>query len=54
MMALGFVLSICSSVDALVIAGLGGGLGTGPLLAFLVMGPVLNLKSLPLYGRLFS
>ncbi len=54
MMALGFVLSICSSVDALVIAGLGSGLGTGPLLAFLVMGPVLNLKSLPLYGRLFS
>jgi hypothetical protein len=54
MMALGFVLSICSSVDALVIAGIGSGLGTGPLLGFLVVGPVLNLKSMPLYGRLFS
>jgi uncharacterized membrane protein YraQ (UPF0718 family) len=54
MMALGFVLSICSSVDALVIAGLGSGLGTGPLLGFLVVGPILNLKSMPLYGRLFS
>jgi uncharacterized membrane protein YraQ (UPF0718 family) len=54
MMALGFVLSICSSVDALVIAGLGGSLGTGPLLAFLTFGPIVNLKSMPLYGRLFS
>ena len=54
MMALGFVLSICSSVDALVIAGLAGSLGTGPLLGFLVFGPIMNLKSMPLYGRLFS
>lgn len=54
MMALGFVLSICSSVDALVIAGIGGSMGTGPLLGFLVFGPIVNLKSMPLYGRLFS
>jgi uncharacterized protein len=54
LMALAFLLSICSSVDAFVIAGLGGALGTGPLLAFLVFGPVVNLKSLPLYLRLFT
>jgi uncharacterized membrane protein YraQ (UPF0718 family) len=54
MMALGFVLSICSSVDALVVAGFAGSLGTGPLLGFLVFGPIVNLKSMPLYGRLFS
>jgi uncharacterized protein len=54
LMALGFLLSICSSVDAFVIAGLGSALGTGPLLAFLVFGPVVNLKSLPLYLRLFT
>lgn len=54
LMALGFLLSICSSVDAFVIAGLGSALGTGPLLAFLVFGPIVNLKSIPLYLRLFT
>lgn len=54
MMALGFLLSICSSVDAFVVAGLGAGLGMGPTLAFLTFGPLVNLKSLPLYLRLFS
>jgi uncharacterized protein len=54
MMLLAFMLSICSSVDAFVVSGLGGTLGTGPILAFLVFGPVVNLKSMPLYLRLFS
>jgi uncharacterized membrane protein YraQ (UPF0718 family) len=54
MMALAFLLSICSSVDAFVVAGLGGGLGTGPILAFLVFGPLINLKNMPLYLRLFT
>ena len=54
MMLLAFLLSICSSVDAFVVAGLGAGLGMGPILAFLVFGPVVNLKSAPLYFRLFS
>ncbi len=54
MMLLAFLLSICSSVDAFVVAGLGAGLGMGPMLAFLVFGPVVNLKSAPLYFRLFS
>lgn len=53
LMALAFLLSICSSVDAFVVAGLGGALGTGPILAFLVFGPIANLKSMPLYFRLF-
>ena len=54
MMALAFLLSLCSSVDAFVAASLGAGLGTGPLLAFLTLGPILNLKSVPLYGKLFT
>lgn len=54
MMLLAFLLSICSSVDAFVVAGLGGGLGLGPILAFLTLGPLVNLKSVPMYLRLFS
>jgi len=53
-MFLAFLLSICSSVDAFVVAGLGGALGMGPTLAFLTFGPVVNLKSIPMYLRLFS
>ena len=54
MMFLAFLLSICSSVDAFVVAGLGGALGMGPTLAFLTLGPGVNLKSSPMYLRLFS
>ena len=53
MMGLAFLLSICSSVDAFVAASLGSALGLGPLVAFLAFGPVVNLKSMPLYARLF-
>lgn len=53
MMFLAFLLSICSSVDAFVVAGFGG-LGLGPTLAFLTFGPIVNLKSVPMYLRLFS
>lgn len=53
MMFLAFLLSICSSVDAFVVAGFGG-LGLGPILAFLTLGPIVNLKSVPMYLRLFS
>jgi len=54
MMFLAFLLSICSSVDAFVVAGLGGAVGLGPALGFLVFGPLVNLKSVPMYLRLFS
>jgi uncharacterized membrane protein YraQ (UPF0718 family) len=54
MMALAFLLSICSSVDAFVAAAIGSSLGTGPALAFLTFGPVVNLKSMPMYLRMFS
>jgi uncharacterized membrane protein YraQ (UPF0718 family) len=54
LMRLAFLLCICSSVDAFVMAGLGPEAGLGPTLAFLVFGPIVNLKSMPLYGRLFS
>lgn len=54
LMFLAFLLSICSSVDAFVVAGFGGALGLGPALAFLVFGPLVNLKAIPMYLRLFS
>ena len=54
MMMLAFLLSICSSVDAFVVAGLGASLGLGPILAFLTFGPLMNLKSMPMYLRLFT
>lgn len=53
MLGLAFLLSICSSVDAFVVAGLAGSLGTGAVLAFLTFGPLVNLKSMPMYVRLF-
>jgi uncharacterized membrane protein YraQ (UPF0718 family) len=36
------------------VAGLGSALGLGPVLAFLTFGPLVNLKSVPMYLRLFS
>lgn len=45
MMGLAYLLSICSTSDAFVAASFGNAFGKGPLLAFLVMGPMLDLKS---------
>lgn len=46
MMALAFGLSICSSADAFVAASFRTAMGTGPLLGFLVYGPMMDLKNL--------
>jgi len=40
-----FLLSLCSSSDAFVAAVFAGAIGTGPVLAFLVFGPAVDLKS---------
>lgn len=42
---LAFVLSLCSSVDAFVARALAGTFGTGALVSFLVLGPMLDIKS---------
>jgi uncharacterized protein len=45
MMGLSYILSLCSTSDAFVAASFYGTFGKGPLLAFMVMGPMLDLKS---------
>ena len=52
MMTLAFVMSICSQADAFVAASLP--IGSLPRLAFLVLGPVLDLRLAVLYRREFG
>lgn len=52
MMALAFVMSICSQADAFVAAALP--VGALPRLAFLVLGPALDLRLATLYRREFG
>jgi uncharacterized membrane protein YraQ (UPF0718 family) len=49
-MALAALLSICSVVDAFVALSLTGLVSSGAMLAFLVFGPVVDVKSVLLYG----
>jgi len=46
LMGLAFLLSLCSTSDAFVAASFGGSFEHGALLAFLVFGPMIDLKSL--------
>ncbi|MFW6730770.1 MAG: permease [Synechococcus sp.] len=52
LMLLALVVSVCSSVDAFLALGFAGQVTPGALLAFLLLGPVIDLKSLSLYGRI--
>ncbi|HEY3228872.1 MAG TPA: permease, partial [Roseiflexaceae bacterium] len=45
MMALAVLLSVCSTVDAFLALALSGVFGPGALLAFLVYGPMIDIKS---------
>ncbi|MFC3343576.1 permease [Paenibacillus abyssi] len=45
MMGFAFILSICSTSDAFVAASFGGTFSSGSLLAFLVFGPMIDLKN---------
>ena len=49
-MVLAALLSICSVVDAFVALSLTGLVSSGAMLAFLVFGPVVDVKSVLLYG----
>lgn len=54
MMALAVVLSICSTVDAFVALAYAGTFTDGSLMAFLVFGPMIDIKSLLLMLTVFS
>lgn len=52
LMLLAIVVSVCSSVDAFLALGFASLVTPGALLAFLVLGPVVDLKLLGLFGAL--
>jgi uncharacterized protein len=53
MLALAVILSICSTVDAFIALSFAGTFTTGSLLAFLVFGPMVDLKSTLMYLGVF-
>jgi uncharacterized protein len=54
MMALALILSVCSTVDAFVALAYGGTFTDGSLIAFLVFGPMIDIKSILLMLTVFS
>lgn len=52
LMLLALLVSVCSSVDAFLALGFAAQVTPGALLAFLLLGPVIDLKSLSLFGRI--
>jgi uncharacterized membrane protein YraQ (UPF0718 family) len=54
MMLLAFVISICSNVDAFFALALAGVFPTGAILAFLILGPIVDIKMLSLMRTTFS
>jgi uncharacterized membrane protein YraQ (UPF0718 family) len=53
MMTLAFVLGLCSEADAFVAASFQGLVPLSGQIAFLLLGPVLNIRLVLMYGRLF-
>lgn len=54
MMALGFILSLCSTSDAFVAQSFSATFSQGSLLAFMVLGPMLNLKGILMMSAVFK
>ena len=54
LMALSLVLSVCSSVDAFLALGFAAQITPGALLAFLLLGTVIDIKLVGLLGLLFK
>jgi uncharacterized membrane protein YraQ (UPF0718 family) len=54
MIALAVLLSICSTVDAFIALAFAGTFSTGSLLAFLVFGPMVDIKSTLMFLRVFE
>ncbi|MCY4008883.1 MAG: permease [Anaerolineaceae bacterium] len=53
MQLLGYVLSVCSTVDAFLALSFAGGFSSGALLAFLTYGPMIDIKSTLMFGGVF-
>jgi uncharacterized membrane protein YraQ (UPF0718 family) len=53
MIALAVLLSICSTVDAFLALAFVGTFSTGSILAFLVFGPMVDIKSALMFTRVF-
>ncbi len=54
MMALGFVVSICSYVDAFFALAYSQVFPTSSILAFLVLGPMIDIKGVPMFKTIFK
>jgi uncharacterized protein len=54
LMALAFVISICSSIDAFFALSLAGVFNLGSIVAFLVFGPMIDIKSLMMLRTIFT
>lgn len=54
MMLLAILLSICSTVDAFIALAFTGAFSTGSILAFLVYGPMVDIKSTLMFLRVFK
>jgi len=54
LMALAFVLSVCSTVDAFIALAFVNTFSPGAVLAFLVFGPMVDIKSLLLFRQVFN
>jgi uncharacterized membrane protein YraQ (UPF0718 family) len=53
LMLFALVVSVCSSVDAFLALGFAAQITPGALLAFLLLGPVIDLKLIGLLGQIF-
>ena len=53
-LVIGFVLSVCSTVDAFLALAFVGTFTTGSLLAFLTLGPMLDIKSVTMFLGIFK
>jgi uncharacterized protein len=54
LMGLAFVISICSSIDAFFALSLAGVFNLGSIIAFLVFGPMIDIKSLMMLRTIFT
>ncbi len=54
MILLAVLLSVCSTVDAFIALAFAGTFSTGAVLAFLVYGPMVDIKSILMYLSVFK
>ena len=53
LMLMAVLLSVCSTVDAFIALGFIGTFSPGAILAFLIFGPMVDIKSILMYGHVF-